>query len=93
VAALFLSTYGFLISLPGQGEVKRVVNAGAVAGIVFKRLSDGLTWRKSLSMSFLGSCAVTIAAFKNLITKSDENDTWANDMSLEDVKAYFDPED
>jgi hypothetical protein len=93
VAALFLAMYGFLIRLPGQSEVKRVVNAGAIAGIVFKRLADGVTWRKSLSVSFLGSCAVAIAAFTNLITKSDENDTWASDTTLEDAKAYFDPED
>jgi hypothetical protein len=93
VAALFLAMYGFLLRLPGQGDVKRVVNAGAIAGIVFKRLADGLTWRKSLSVSLLGSCAVAIAALKNLVTESDENDTWASDTTLEDVKAYFDPED
>lgn len=92
VAALFLAMYGFLIRLPGQGEVKRVVNAGAIAGIVFKRLADGVTWRKSLSVSFLGSCAVAVVAFKNLITKSDENDISASDIIPEDVKAYFDPE-
>ena len=95
-AILFLAMYAFLVRLPGQGKIKRCVNVGAIAGIVIKKVADGLTWKKFLSVSFLGSCAVSFAAFKKITEGDDESGTWANEMSpnlIKDVKDYFEPEE
>jgi hypothetical protein len=69
VAILFLAMYGFLIKLPGQSEVKRIVDAGAIAGIVLKKLADGAIWRKSLSLSFLGSFVLPLVRPKKYCYK------------------------
>jgi hypothetical protein len=57
-SAVFLSLYAFLVRLPGQGIIKRYVNAIAMGGIVLKKLMGGLTLKSVLSVSFLGSCGV-----------------------------------
>lgn len=96
VASLFLAMYAFLVRLHGQGEIKRYVNAGAISGIVIKKVADGLSWKKLLSVSFLGSCAVSFAAFKKVTKGDDDSSTWASDTTpdlIKDVKDFLDPED
>lgn len=95
VAGLFLAMYAFLVRLPGQGLIKRYVNAGAISGIVFKKVADGLTWKNLMSVSFIGSCAVSFAAFKKVTESDDESGMWSSDMTpdlINDVKDCFDPE-
>eukprot|EP00544_Gedaniella_sp_CCMP2646_P012701 CAMPEP_0202486700 /NCGR_PEP_ID=MMETSP1361-20130828/5192_1 /ASSEMBLY_ACC=CAM_ASM_000849 /TAXON_ID=210615 /ORGANISM="Staurosira complex sp., Strain CCMP2646" /LENGTH=389 /DNA_ID=CAMNT_0049115903 /DNA_START=18 /DNA_END=1187 /DNA_ORIENTATION=- len=84
-SAVFLSLYAFLVRFPGQGIIKRYVNAIAMGGIVLKKLMGGLTLKSVLSVSFLGSCGVLYLAVNKLFQEVDEN-AWNSDTTVESIK-------
>ena len=97
VAAIFLSMYTFVVRYPGQGYIKRYVNAIAMGGIVTKRVMDGLTLKSALSVSFLGSCGVLFYALKKLPNQVDD-DEWEGNVDaikeqLKKIKQAFTPPD
>lgn len=96
-SAVFLSLYAFLVRCPGQGYIKRYVNAIAMGGIVLKRIMDGLTVKNLLSLSFLGSCGILFMAFKKLPEQVD-GDEWEGDLdgvkdTINSIKESFTPPD
>ncbi len=78
-AAVFLVSAFAAISLPGQSRVRKWVYAGTVGGILWKRVAAGLATgvgglaKSLLSVSFLGTIAITALAVKNLIEEYKED--------------------
>jgi hypothetical protein len=74
-ASVFLALYYYAVTRRHKSKVKKLIQAGAILGIMLKRISEGIaatgfygSWRLLLSVSFLGTSIVSMMAIRDLIT-------------------------
>jgi hypothetical protein len=72
-ASVFLGLYYLVVSLKKKSKVKKIVQVGAISGIAFKRIQEGMiggaagVGKLFLSVSFLGTLVVAIKAINRLL--------------------------
>mmetsp|Transcript_38318 Transcript_38318/g.89116 ORF Transcript_38318/g.89116 Transcript_38318/m.89116 type:complete len:341 (-) Transcript_38318:284-1306(-) len=70
-ALIFLALFVVNANRPKNSIVKKIVNAGAVSGILLKRIFSGGFLNLFFSASFLGTLVTTWISFKQLFGKLD----------------------